>query len=61
MDNQIICPYCKKTIPLTEALSHQIKENYQRIYQKRLFEEKKKIEEELRIELSKKNKRKVSN
>ena len=54
MDNQIICPYCKKTIPLTEALSHQIKENYQRIYQKRLFEEKKKIEEELRIELSKK-------
>jgi len=54
MDNQIICPYCKKTIPLTEALSHQIKENYQKVYQKRLFEEKKKIEQQLRLDLSKK-------
>ena len=27
MTNQvIICPYCQKEIPLTEALSHQIKE-----------------------------------
>lgn len=60
MDNQILCPYCKKTIPLTEALSHQIKENYKRIYQKRLFEEKKKIEEELRIEISKKIKEKLA-
>jgi hypothetical protein len=54
MDNQIICPYCKKTIPLTEALSHQIKENYQKIYQKRLFEERKKLEEQLKIDLAKK-------
>jgi len=60
MNNQIICPYCKKSIPLTEALSHQIKENYQRIYQKRLFEEKKKIEEELKIELSKKIQEKLA-
>jgi hypothetical protein len=28
MTNQvIICPYCHKEIPLTEALSHQIKED----------------------------------
>ena len=28
MTNQvIICPYCQKEIPLTEALSHQIKED----------------------------------
>ena len=28
MRNQvIICPYCHKEIPLTEALSHQIKED----------------------------------
>jgi len=59
MNNQIICPYCKKSIPLNEALSHQIKENYQRIYQKRLFEEKKKMEEELKIEFSKKIKEKI--
>lgn len=26
MDNSIICPSCKKPIPLTEALSHQLKE-----------------------------------
>jgi len=59
MNNQIICPYCKKSIPLSEALSHQIKENYQRMYQKRLFEERKKIEEELKIELSKKIKERM--
>jgi len=59
MDNQIICPYCKRSIPLTEALLHKIKEDYQKIYQKRLFEEKKKIEEELKIELSKKIKEKL--
>jgi len=54
MDNQIICPYCKKTIPLTEALSHQIRENYEKLHQKRLLEEKKKIEQQLRLDLSKK-------
>ncbi len=26
-DQTIICPYCKKEIPLTETLSHQIREN----------------------------------
>jgi len=60
MDDQIICPYCKRVIPLTEALSHQIKENYQRAYQKRLLEEKKKIEEELKTELSKKIQEKLA-
>jgi len=54
MDNQILCPYCKKTIPLTEALSRQIKENYQKIYQRRLFEEKKKLEEQIKNDLEKK-------
>jgi len=60
MDNQIICPYCKKAITLTEALFHKIKENYQRIYKQRLIEERKKIEDELRINLSKEIKEKLA-
>ena len=59
MDNQIVCPYCKKTIPLTEALSHRIKENYQKIYQKRLLEERRKLEEQLKIDLAKKIKERL--
>lgn len=54
MNDQIICPHCKKTIPLTQALSHQIQEKYQKFYAQRLGEEKTKIETTLRGELSKK-------
>ncbi len=38
MNDQIVCPYCKKTIPLTQALSQQIQEKYQKFYQIRLEE-----------------------
>ena len=48
MDDQIICPYCKHKIPLTEALSHQIKEKYKEFYKKRLEEEKVKARQEVR-------------
>lgn len=54
MNDQIICPHCKKTIPLTEALSHQIQEKYQKFYKIRLEEEKNKISQALRTELEKK-------
>jgi len=32
-DQVIICPFCKKEIPLTEALSHQIKEEMRKEYE----------------------------
>jgi hypothetical protein len=48
MNDQIICPHCKKPIPLTQALSAQIQEKYQQFYKKRLDEEKQKIEKSLR-------------
>ncbi len=54
MNDQIICPNCKKTIPLTQALSHQIQEKYQKFYRQRLEEEKLKIGQRLRLELEKK-------
>ncbi len=54
MNDQIICPHCKKVIPLTQALSHQIQEKYKEFYKKRLAEEKQKLEEELRVNLTKK-------
>lgn len=34
MDNQIICPNCKKPLPLTEALSQQVKEQNQQFVEK---------------------------
>lgn len=57
MNDQIICPNCKKPIPLTQALSHQLQEKYTKqfseersrlivLYQKRINEEKQKIEKE---------------
>lgn len=52
MNDQIVCPNCKITIPLTEALSHQIQEKYQKFYKIRLTEEKAKIETILREEIS---------
>jgi hypothetical protein len=54
MDNTITCPFCKKVIPLTQALSHQIQEKYQNFYKKRLEEEKEKISQTLKEELTKK-------
>lgn len=54
MNDQIICPNCKSIIPLTQALSQQIQEKYQVFYRKRLAEEKLKLEEVLREQISKK-------
>ncbi len=54
MNDQIICPNCKKPIPLTEALSHQIQEKYQKAYRQRFEDEKLKLETNLRTQLSKK-------
>lgn len=54
MNDQIVCPNCKKVIPLTEALSQQIQEKYQKFYKHRLEEEKGKIELSLRETLAKK-------
>lgn len=54
MNDQIVCPNCKTTIPLTEALSHQIQEKYQKFYRIRLAEEKGKLETILKEEISKK-------
>lgn len=59
MNDTIICPHCKKPILLTEALSHQIQEKYQKFYKIRLAEEKGKIEEQLKIELGKKIKQEM--
>lgn len=54
MDNQIVCPNCKKSIPLTQALSHQIQEKYQKFFKQRLEEEKLKIEQVVKEEQYKK-------
>ncbi len=59
MDDQIICPNCKKPIPLTQALSAKIQERYQIFYRKRLFEEKAKLEQTLREQLAKQLKTEV--
>jgi len=46
----IVCPYCKKKIPLTEAISHQIKEELTREFEKdaekKLHERIKKLEKD---------------
>lgn len=54
MNDQIICPHCKKPIPLTQALSVQIQEKYQKFYKLRLEEEKRKLEETLKEKLTQK-------
>ncbi|PIV09370.1 DUF2130 domain-containing protein [Candidatus Roizmanbacteria bacterium CG02_land_8_20_14_3_00_36_15] len=59
MNDTIICPHCKKPIPLTEALSHQIQEKYQRFYKQRLAEETGKIEIKLKDQLIKKVKQEM--
>jgi hypothetical protein len=54
MNDTIICPHCNQSIPLTQALSAQIQEKYQKFYKTRLAEEKAKIEILVREELAKK-------
>ena len=54
MNDQIICPHCKKSIPLTQALSAQIQEKYQKFYKLRLEEEKTKLEQVLKEQLMRK-------
>lgn len=54
MNDTIICPHCNQSIPLTQALSAQIQEKYQKFYKQRLAEEKVKIETIMREELAKK-------
>lgn len=56
MNDKILCPYCKKQIPLTQAISHQVDEKYLNHYKKRLNEEKAKIEKESQKELAEKQK-----
>lgn len=44
MNDQLICPNCKKPVPLTEAISHQLKEKLQ----KQRDEDRREVEEEKR-------------
>lgn len=57
MNDQIVCPHCRKSIPLTQAVTHQLKEQMERereeerkkwaaAFHKRVDEEKKKFEDE---------------
>ena len=59
MNDTIICPHCKQTIPLTDALSHQVQEKYARFYKIRLDEEKKKIEDVFRKETEERVKKQI--
>ncbi|MCL4374758.1 DUF2130 domain-containing protein [Patescibacteria group bacterium] len=54
MHDQIICPHCKKPIPLTEALSHQVQEKYQREYRQKYVAAVQKKEQELAVSLKEK-------
>src|SRR3990167_3257567 len=60
MVNIILCPYCKKNIELTEALTHQIREQQKQMldeqFQKKLAEVKKITEDSLKKELEEKYK-----
>src|SRR3989338_8540376 len=59
MNDTIICPNCKKTIPLTQTLSHQIQEKYKEFYKKRLAEEVFKKESELKKQVSEKLRKEI--
>jgi hypothetical protein len=54
MNDQIICPHCKKPIPLTEAISAQIDQKYRQIYRQRLEQDRQKMEQIMRENLTKK-------
>lgn len=59
MDDQIICPHCQKPIPLSQAISAQIKD--QQMAERKIFEEEtrlnleKKISAELELKIKDKN------
>ena len=59
MNDTIVCPNCKKSIPLTQALSHQVQEKYQKFYKIRLEEERQKMSVLLKDEAVKKAKEEV--
>lgn len=59
MNDNIVCPNCKSTIPLTDALSHRLQEKYQKFYKIRLEEEKVKIEQSIKEEMSLKIKKEM--
>ena len=57
MQDQILCPHCKQSIPLTQAISHQIADKYRKLveedrkkqadmYEKKLQDEKLKMHQE---------------
>lgn len=57
-DNQIICPECKKPIPLSQAVSHQLREKYRKFieedrkkhadaFEKKLLEERESLQKTL--------------
>lgn len=48
MNDTIICPHCKKIIPLSQALSHEIKEKLQKENLKEIEREKQRLNEEAR-------------
>ncbi len=55
MNDQIICPNCKKPLPLTEALSHQVKEQLQ-LEREKMWENAKKWKEEEKEKLEEQQK-----
>lgn len=48
MNDQIICPHCKKSIPLSQALSHEIREKLQKENLLEIEKEKQRLNEEAR-------------
>lgn len=51
MTEQVIkCPYCKKRIPLTEAISHQIRENLHKEFKAEFVKKEKELEQRLEKE-----------
>lgn len=47
MENQIVCPNCKKVVPITEAISHEIREKIQSEFAQKEIELKKQGEAEI--------------
>ncbi|NTU46467.1 DUF2130 domain-containing protein [Candidatus Roizmanbacteria bacterium] len=50
MQDQVICPNCKKSIPLTQALSHQIQEKYRAAWQENMKKKEEEFEKKLQEE-----------
>lgn len=51
MDNHITCPHCKHTIPLSEALSHELEEKISEKYRTALRDDRKRFETEFQKKL----------